>query len=407
MRAKLLPFLLAALLLTFAPSAWCAPNYKVLHAFTGGNDGEELWGSLLLDSQGNVYGTTYSGAKNGGTVFELTPERGGPWRETTLYTFCSESECIDGASSTAGLIFDALGNLYGTTALGGAYASGTAFELSPQGDGTWSESVLYSFGNQGPVAPYAGVIMDPFGNLYGTGGGYAYQLSPGSAGWTLSDLHAFTGQNGDGNGPLAGVIRDAFGKLYGTTYAGGAHGWGTVYKLTPSSGGWQEQILHSFPAFPTDGQRPELGSLVLDKAGRLYGTTEQGGANLCGDVGCGIIFRLTPGAGGQWREDILYNFSPRRNSATGYGPDAGVVLDKAGNIYGTTLYGGSAAGCGVVYKLAPAAKDKWKYTVLHTFVGSDGCGPTANLILDHKGNLYGTTVLGGTYSLGVAFELTP
>jgi uncharacterized repeat protein (TIGR03803 family) len=380
--------------LTLALAAWCVPEYKALHSFTGGNDGCHLWGSLLLDSKGNAYGTTYGCGANtgGGTVFELSPKRNGTWAETTLYSFCSQSECTDGGGSTAGLIFDAVGNLYGTTELGGSDASGTVFELSPQGDGTWSESVLYSFGNQGPVAPYAGVIMDPAGNLYGTGGGYAYQLSPGSAGWTLSDLHAFTGQNGDGNGPLAGVIRDPSGSLYGTTEHGGADrncggGCGTVYRLHPETDDtWKETILYDFDS--CDCAFPGSGALVMDKLGNLYGTTTSG-----------AIYELSPRPRGPWKEATLYD-------AEGQEPVGGVVMDKAGALYGTTSAGGKA-GCGTVYKLAPAARDKWKYSVLHTFLGSDGCGPEANLVIDSKGNLYGTTTLGGTYGVGVAFELTP
>jgi len=405
MRSKMLPSLLVLLFLAAVLNAWCASNYKVLHSFTGGNDGEILWGSLLLGPQGNVYGTTnYGGANGGGTVFELSRKRNGTWSEATLWSF----DGTDGTSSTAGLIFDKSGNLYGTTGFGGADANGTVFELSPQGDSTWTETVLYSFGKQGPAVPYAGVTMDASGNLYGTAGGYAYQLSSGSNGWTLTDLHEFLGQDGDGYGPLAGVILGSAGNLYGTTEYGGAHGAGTVYELMPGPGGWQERILHSFAASPGDGQVPGVGALVSDQPGRLYGTTAQGGANICVDVGCGTIFRLTPGTNGHWKETILYSFSPKGDGAGGFGPGGGVVLDKAGNIYGTSFYGGDPhCGCGVIYKLAPGAKGNRKYTVLHRFTGFDGAQPDANLVIDTKGNLYGTTTLGGTHNLGVAFELTP
>lgn len=391
MPAKL-RFLLLNLLasVALAHAGWCAPKYTVMHSFSGGNDGEMLWGSLLLDAQGNTYGTTYYGGANGaGTVFQLSPKRNGKWSETTLWSFNG----TDGQASTAGLILDTLGNLYGTTKVGGVYAEGTVFELSPQGDGTWSESVLYSF-NQGPVVPYAGVIMDPSGNLFGTGGGYAYELSPGSNGWALTSLYLVLGGSG--------LIRNGAGNLYGTTfYCGGSKncdaGCGTVYRLHPNADGtWQETILHDFIA-GRDGAFPGPGALAMDKSGNLYGTTEVGG-----DTGSGVIFRLKPGARGRWQETILYSI-PGGNQ--GSGPVGGVVIGKGGILYGTTSAGGR--GCGVVYKLAPGAEGKWKYTVLHTLLGSDGCSPDATLILDSKGNLYGTTTGGGAYGGGVVFELTP
>jgi uncharacterized repeat protein (TIGR03803 family) len=174
--------------------------------------------------------------------------------------------------------------------------------------------------------------------------------------------------------------------------------------LDPSSSGWKEQVLHSFPAFPKDGQVPGVGALVFDASGNLYGTTSEGGANTC-FAGCGTIFRLTQETDGRWKETILYNF---KNGASGFSPGAGVVLDQAGNLYGATTYGGtSSRGCGVVYKLAPGANGNWTYTVLHRFTGSDGAQPDANLILDSKGNLYGTTATGGANGGGVVFELTP
>jgi uncharacterized repeat protein (TIGR03803 family) len=359
-----------------------------MHSFSGGDDGEMLWGSLLLDPKGNVYGTTYYGGVNGGgTVFELTPGTGGKWSEKTLWSFNGP----DGNAPTAGLIFDISGNLYGTTGLGGAYASGAAFKLVPQGDGTWSESVIYNF-DQGPVTPNT-VVMDPSGNLYGGGGGYAYELSPGTDGWTLTVLHSDVGGE---------LIRDANGNLYGTTNHGGDGkcdaGCGTVYKLHPKpDGAWQETILHDFTA-GRDGAFPGRGALARDKSGNLYGTTEVGG-----DTGSGVIFRLKPGARGRWQETILYSIPGGKG---GSGPVGGVVIGPGGILYGTTSAGGST-GCGVVYKLAPGAKDKWKYTVLHSLLGPDGCNPAANPILDSKGNLYGTTPAGGAYEVGVAFELTP
>jgi len=404
--AGLSKILATALLVLLAASAWAAPQYKVLHAFTGGNDGGGLWGSLVIDTYGNVYGTTISGGPKGkgGTVFQLSPQADGSWKHTLLYNFCSQSNCIDGGGSTAGLMFDPEGNLYGTTRSGGSKIYGTVFRLTPQPIGAWIESVLYNFPLPGGgCCPYGGVVMDAAGSLYGATYS-AFKLSPGAKGWKASVLHNFTGEHGDGSGPFAGLVWDNVGNLYGTTEGGGVHRAGTVYRLELTSGGWKEQIMHSFPASPFDGQVPGVGALLSDAAGNLYGTTNQGGRNTCVDVGCGTIFRLKPASNGKWEETILYNFTGK---AGGSGPSSGVVMNKAGNLYGVTIAGGTSCGCGVVYKLAPSSKGQWKYTVLHRFTGSDGAQPDANLILDSQGNLYGTTATGGTGGAGVAFELTP
>ena len=232
----------------------------------------------------------------------------------------------------------------------------------------------------------------------------AFELTLGSNGWRAAELHSFTGQNGDGSGPYAAPILDAAGNVYGTTEHGGGGGCGggcgTAYELRPMpEGKWKESILHKFDVHPGDGAFPGVGALVLDSAGRLYGTTDVGGA-----TGNGTIYRLTPQSGGHWKETILYSF---KGGASGQEPSAGVVMDEAGNLYGTTIGGGSGCDCGVVYKLAPGKNGKWTYTVLHTFVGSDGAEPDANLIVGDKGNLYGTTATGGSGGYGVVFEITP
>jgi uncharacterized repeat protein (TIGR03803 family) len=388
--------------------AWAAPKYKVLHAFTGGNDGGGLWGSLVLDLQGNVYGTTVAGGPNGGggTVFRLTRRANGTWGQTVLYSFCSQSECTDGGGSTAGLIFDAVGNLYGTTMSGGAHAYGTVFELTPESGG-WAETVLYSFPRpptRHGCCPYAGLAIDSVGNLYGTAG-YPFELSLGSDGWTETALHKFVCGHGDGCEPFAGVILDSAGNLYGTTELGGSSqdcggGCGIAYQLKPVSGGkWKETILHSFGSFKGDGIGPGVGALAIDASGNVYGTTDVGGP-----AGYGTVFKLTPKANGRWKETILHSFT---QGANGDHVSAGVVFDQAGNLYGTTIGGGTQCDCGVVYKLAPQSSGKWKYTVLHRFTGADGAQPDANLIVDDKGNLYGTTATGGAGGAGVVFEVTP
>jgi uncharacterized repeat protein (TIGR03803 family) len=341
----------------------------------------------------------------GGTVFELTPNGDGTWSESTLHGF----DGSDGSGSMAGLIFDTAGNLYGTTETAGPEKYGTVFELAPQSGGDWIESVLHGFDDQTGCCPYAGVVMDGMGNLYGTAG-WAFELSPGSGGWNYNILHEFC-QGNDGCDSYAGVILDPAGNLYGTTSLGGGNnplcsgGCGIVYQLTPGSGGnWNENILHRFGGFQHDGRKPSLGALTMDKSGNIYGATIGGGAFSDRGCSCGTVFKLTPGSGGKWKETILHSFTL---GPGGEGPGGAVVRDKAGNLHGTTIYGGSGCGCGVVYKLSPGSKGKWKYTVLHRFIGSDGAQPDANLILDRKGNLYGTTATGGAGGYGVAFKLTP
>ncbi len=297
--------------------------------------------------------------------------------------------------------------------------SGVVFELTP-GTGGWTEAVLYSFcaqpGCTDGGSPWSGPILDGAGNLYGTAF-VAYRLSPESNGnWRETALHIFTGQNGDGYFPQAGPIMDAAGNLYGTTEGGGlqeswcfaeTQGCGTAYELQPiragAAGAWRERILYRFGSYAADGRYPSSG-LTPDRRGNLYGATGQGGANNCVDVGCGTVYKLTPTPSGNWIETVLYNFTAAAN-----GPGAGVTFDQAGNLYGTTVYGGGY-GCGVIYKLSPSSRTPngpWRFTFLHSFKGEDGCQPGANLTLGPDGNLYGTTVTGGAGGAGVVFEITP
>jgi uncharacterized repeat protein (TIGR03803 family) len=425
------PLATAALGLLLASAPWAAPKFQVLHAFGASGDGGGLWTSVTLDRKGNLYGATSGGGTyNGGTVFRLTPHPNGNWTETILHSFPSSQD--DGGDPNGGMVQDSQGKWYGTTRLGGAYHYGAVFDLT-HGAGGWEESVVYSFGADfgDGGEPTAGLAMDAAGNLYGTAqnggyynGGTVYELAPSSDGWNETVLHEFNGNQGDGAGPFAGLVLDASGNIYGTTRGGGAHGQGTVYELQPTSSGWQEAILHSFNADGKDGVVPGWGALALDEAGSIYGTTGGGGTHTClprgneGRVGwpqagrtpaigdCGTIFKVSKNAQGVWKERILYSF---RKGATGSGPGAGMVRDKAGNLYGTTIYGGSpSCACGVVYRLAPGKHgSRWKYTVLHTFYGYDGAEPDANLILDAKGNLYGTTATGGIHGAGVVFKVAP
>jgi uncharacterized repeat protein (TIGR03803 family) len=396
--------------LGLATIARAAPKYKVLYSFGSGNDASGPYAPVAMDSSGNLYGTAGGGDYELGTVFKLTPGSGG-WTESVLYSFGGTND--DGEGPLAGLAFDKLGNLYGTTPNGGTYEWGTVFELTPGSSG-WTESVLYSFGASKGDGGHAesGVVLDGLGNLYGVvpfggngGRGTAYELSPGSGGWVETLLYRFGGGN-DGYFSLGGLTWDGTNKLYGTTSKGGAYDEGTVFQLARSSGAWKERVLYSFGSAKRDGGFPGTGSLILDGAGNLYGTTEDGGTNICfSEYDCGTVYELSPGSDGHWKEKILYDF---KEGASGFTPLGLVARDKAGNIYGTTSEGGdSVCACGVVYKLAPQPGGKWKYTVLHKFVAATGGLPEGGVILDGKGNLYGTTLGGGAHGDGVVFEVTP
>jgi len=403
-----------AIVLALAASVWAAPKYKVLHSFGSSQDGEALYAPVAVDSSGRLYGTTAVGGTHGdGTVFRLSPQPAGDWVETILHSFCHT--CGDGQNPYGGLLaFDKLGNVYGITTDGGAYSSGVVFELTSESNG-WTESVLYSFGeNKGDGGrPYSGVVLDAAGNLYGVTpgggrwlGGMEYELSPGSNGWSETLLHSFGGGN-DGYSSLAGLTWDGASKLYGTTSKGGAQGAGTVFQLRRTSGGtWKERVLYSFLTAKGDGVFPGTASLIPDRAGNLYGTTMFGGKNICfSEYDCGTVFELSPGRDGRWKERVLYDF---REGSGGFVPTGLVARDKAGNLYGTASEGGDpVCGCGTVYKLSPRAHGQWKYTVLHQFVAATGGLPEGGVILDGKGNLYGTTLGGGANGGGVVFEVTP
>jgi uncharacterized repeat protein (TIGR03803 family) len=390
----------------FVTSTWAAPWERVLYSFNNGADGGYPQASLVMDTRGNLYGTTYGGggAYGKGTVFQLSHKVGGGWAETVLYSFCSQEYCGDGANPRAGLIFDAAGHLYGTTQNGrGGNGYGVVFELRQQGVRLWTEKGLHGFSGLGDGGdPTAGLIFDAAGNLYGTtvgGGAYfggtVFELSPtASGGWTYKVLHSFAALD---QGPWAGVIIDSSGNLYGTTSTGGAYGYGKVFELSPQAGGgWMEQVLYSFNG--GDGSSPFTG-LIFDTVGNLYGTTGQGGAH-----GMGTVFELTPGAGG-WTEQLLHDF----NGSDGSGPSSGLTIDAYGNLYGTTG-GGGTYGNGTVFELLPQAGGGWTEKVLHSFhpkYHNDGVNPDAGLIMDAHGNLYGTTYQGGAYGYGTVFEITP
>jgi uncharacterized repeat protein (TIGR03803 family) len=395
-----------------------AQTYKILHAFTGGTDGGGVYGSVVMDNQGNLYGTTSGGGAYGyGTVFELSPNADGTWAETVLHSFMLNDP--EGSEPMSSLIFDPAGNLYGTTPTAGPHNAGTAFELTP-GSGGWTLSVLYGFCAQSlcsdGAAPQAGLIMDRRGALYGAGGGGALsagvvvELSPGPTGWTESVLYVFGANNGTGGtDPFGGLLLDSTGDLYGTTSLGGnmscgVYGCGVVYGLRKMPSGWKESVLHRFGAIYNDGTFPGSGRLALDANGNLYGTTADGGGTGCASgVGCGTVFKIARGQASR-KEDVIHSFGV---GANGSAPYSGLLFDGAGNAYGTTAFSGTGCECGTIYKLSLDSQGQWQYTVVYTFNGIDGDLPVAGLIPDGSGNLYGTTAVGGSGGYGVVFEITP
>lgn len=402
--------LLILIMTLFVGIAYAQCQEDVLYSFSS-TSGYSPYSGLIFDAAGNPYGTTVTGGAYGyGTVFELMPNRSGGWTEITLHDFSDDG--TDG-SGPQGLIFDAAGNLYGTTSRGGASKFGTVFELTPNGSGGWAETILHSFYGKNGNGPVGSLIFDAAGNLYGTtgsGGAYhyygtAFELTPnGSGGWTEILLHSFNDNGTDGCNPQAGLVFDSAGNLYGTTWTCGAYGGGTVFGLKRNKvgGGWSERVLHNFRNNGKDGFQP-ASSLVVDATGNLYGTTVFGGA---GPNGEGTVFGMRHKLGGGWEEGVLHSFGSY--GTDGSQPYAAVLFDSAGNLYGTTELGG-AQGLGAVFGMRHKPGGGWEEGVLHSFDnnGTDGSYPQAGVILDDVGDLYGTTTQGGADAGGVAFELEP
>ena len=377
-----------------------AQTYNVLHSFSGGGDGGTPSAGLMMDRTGNLYGTAQYGGAGNGTVFKLS-HPGSGWILSILYAFQGGN---DGLGPESRVIFGPDGGLYGTTTSGGFQGYGTVFELRPPVTACksvicpWTETVLYRFqgGSDGIDPAYGDLTFDPMGNLYGTtsGGGLqlcggntcgvVYKLTRSGGSWTESVLYSFTGGN-DGGTPYSGVILDSTGNLYGTAYYGGANTLGTVYELSPAGLAWTEKTLTDF----SGGGGSPLGGLTFDPQGNLFGTGFSGGT----------AFELKP-SGGNWIYSLLYTFN-------GFdGPFGSLTLDGAGNVYGTNSSGGTYDQ-GFVFKLTPA-NGGWTFADLYDFTGgNDGGFPLSNVILDSKGNLYGTAYLGGAAGYGVVWEITP
>ena len=341
-------------------SSW---TETVLHNFAGTTaDGAEPDGDLVL-SGSTLYGTTaIGGASNDGTVFQEAYSSG-TWTESVLYNFTGSGG--DGNGPFAGVIINS-GVLYGTTFYGGTSSNGTVYSLTPPGTG-WTETVLYKFGGPPDGAnPHAALVFAGSGVYYGTtyyggttnltnctsGCGTVYQLTYSSGTWSEKVLYSFSGGS-DGANPHSALIIDSSGALYGTTVLGGANGKGTVYKLTPGSGGsWSESVLYSFGASSSDGSIPRAGVVFGSSQSVLYGATTSGGGSRNCTGGCGTVYKLSSGS--PWTESILYSFTG--TSGDGVDPYSDVIY-SGGWIYGTTYNGGTSTnctgGCGTVYALKP------------------------------------------------------
>ncbi len=397
-----------AVSLVGSPTRSSAQQETVLYSFGNGTDTSDPQGNLTADSAGNFYSTSDGGGAYGlGTVYELTHNSDGTWSEKILHSFGNGH---DGSRLRSGVIFDSAGNLFGTTIEGGAQNLGTVFELTRKANGTWSEKLLHSFNGTDGTNGWDKLIFDASGNMFSTtaiggtyGQGTLYEMMPkAGGGWSFKVLHHF-GNGHDGAQPQGGLILDAAGNLYGATTYGGRNGYGTVFELSPKTGGsWTEKLLHSFTNDGVDGTNP-FSSVILDAAGNLYGTTIGGGA-----FASGTAYELMHTSGGGWTEKILHSF-PDSSGTDGSDPWPGLRFDAAGNLYGSTQFGG-ADGAGTTFKLTPTAGGDWNYEVLHAFNdnGTDGVNPSfCDIFVDASGNLYGTTLQGGTFGAGTLYQITP
>jgi len=373
-----------------APCAQGDFMLTTLASFEGTN-GALPYAGLVQGADGGFYGTTYGGANGSGTVFQVTTNGA----LTNLYSFTAIARGartnMDGANPNAGLVQDADGNLFGTTANGGTNSMGAVFELAAEG----TFIPLHSFTGDDGASPYAGLMQDAGGNLYGTaqfggasGDGTVFQITPSGL---LTTLYSFTGGS-DGSNPYAGLALDAGGNLYGTTPNGGTNSVGAVFKLA-ADGTFTR--LYSFTG-GDDGANPYAG-LVQDAGGNLYGTTLNGGT-----YGCGTVFRITPKGVFTTLHEFGALLDDFGNSVDGANSYAGLVQGPDGNFYGTTGSGGTNGGNGTVFQMTPDGT----LTSLYSFTGgADGANPNAGLALGADGNFYGTTPYGGDSGQGTIFQL--
>ncbi len=397
------------LALTYAAQA---QTFQVLHTFEG-PDGTSS-GALVVDSQGNLYGTASQGGINNcntfgcGTVFELSPSQSG-WSFATLYKFQSKTE---GWNPAAPLTIGPGGIFYGATVDGGIEGGGgTVFRLAPIctdpacKQKLWSKTTLYSFGACNGAGTNGGLVLDKAGNLYGTTiaactkRGQVYELSPAQeiqGNWNLTVIHPFAGAPSDGGWLLATLLIDNSGNLYGPTFSGGSSNVGTIYRLSHQGKAWEEDLLYVFNGL--DVIHP-INSLISDSSGNFYGVTY-------GDQQPSVAFKLS-NVDGSWEFSPLYTFLPGQAQEL----TSGLVMDSAGNLYG--VGSGGVFGYGAVYKLTQTPNG-WIYSTEHDFTGgSDGASPSGPLTLDTNGNLYGSASAGGDLNCipgigcGTVWMITP
>ncbi|HEX8814896.1 MAG TPA: choice-of-anchor tandem repeat GloVer-containing protein [Terriglobales bacterium] len=413
MRFQYFLLLIAAGLICGTVSANASSETTLYEFNLGSGDGYQPVAGLITDSGGNLYGTTMLGGANCGadgcgTVYELISGNGGKtWTEAVLYSFKGTT---DGAFPEGSLVFDTKGNLYGTTSGGGTSRAGTIFELSPPAKrpGAWTETTLYNFptANDGyfPVS----LIIDSSGNLYGAEPGYpkgfgnVFELSPSGSSWSFKTLYSFQGgAKHDGTWPVGSVVLSPWGSIYGVTTAGGtgagcrADGCGTVFQLTPQTNGtWKEKVTYAFTG-ESDGGVPV--GIALDPTNRIwYGATAQGGTN----NNSGTVFQVSAVKGGGWAEAVIYNFGGSDGLSL---PQANVTVDGKGNVYGTTFVSIDGTGDGGIYKLAPPQGDgDWTEVTQYEFSGGSGggSGPTSLVLNNAQSAVLGATEYGGLASSG-------
>ena len=404
---SLILFAMLMLSLAMAPSAW-ASTETILYNFnsvSGGTDGYYPLAPLVADSKGNLYGTTYVGGSGYGVVFELS-NSGGTWTETVLHTFTANP---DGAYPIGGLAFDSKGNLYGMTYQGGSLNYGTVYQLTKSGS-SWNETVIHNFasssGKDGANPQYGGLTFDSKGNMYGVtyaggshGVGTAFIMTPSGKTWKEKIIHNFAGGS-DGAYPFGNIIVGKNGYFYGTTqYGGPTYNAGTVYSLFTARGVWVHKSVYAFQG--GGGGIYPLAGVVMDSAGNLYGTTYQGGAS-----NYGTAYELKAGKNNKFSWKLLYSFKGG-NTDGAYPYYTGLILDSKNNLYGVNYNGGSSSNYGTVYELK-LSSGKYKEVIVHAFAGgsTDGCESRSNVML-YKGSLYGTTYVCGSHGAGVAFSLKP
>ena len=397
-------------ILMWASGTVSAGTEKVLYSFTGTAGGSEPHQGLVFDPAGNLYGTTFIGGLYGyGSVFKLAPNPDGSWTETLLHSFTGRWD--GGLVDWGRLIIDSAGNLYGVTYEGGTHGAGVLYRLSPNADGSWTETVLHQFtggkdGGWSRTTPF----FDAAGNLYGTaayggvyGCGTAFKMTPGPDNkWAFQVIHQFRGQ--PACSPWVDLVPDAAGNLWGTTRntVGGCSNppqdCGNIFRLSPGlNNTWTYRVMHQFSG-GKGGSDPSIAGLIFDDHGDLFGTTEHGGL-----YDAGTFFKMSLNSSGQWVFRVLHQFVA---DTDGIYPDGHLARDAAGNIYGTAALGGANAA-GTLYRMALNSNGTWTFGVVYAFGDGDGISSMGGIILDAAGNLYGTTAAGGDYGMGTIYEITP